>query len=176
MATSALKSAAAKVNWQAISTSFGLKQSAISDIHALRKRNDQARSRVAYLESQPTTVDFAYYKSVLKNQAVVEEIELAFKNFKVQTFDVKSHLDAIAQFEEKAVANAEKTAVKIDAELDNLQATLANIEQVRPMEQISVDDVVKAKPEIDAHVEKMLRKGQWEVKGYKETFGDLNIM
>lgn len=91
------------------------------------------------------------------------------------------------------VAKAKETEEKIDVELKELQATLANIEQSRPFEQLTVgtsvlfrdhelnpkvqlDDVAKAHPRIIETVETMLKKGKWTVPGYKEKFGDLNVM
>lgn len=53
--------------------------------------------------NQPTTVDFAHYRSVLKNQAIVDEAEKLLKEFKPITYDVSATLKAIETFEAKAV-------------------------------------------------------------------------
>lgn len=147
----------------------------------------------------------------MKNQAIVDEAEKILKEFKPVTYDVNTHVQAIETFEAKAVsflpcelekslngwiflqvAKAKETEEKIDVELKELQATLANIEQSRPFEQLTVrtsalipdsdqckfqlDDVAKAHPRIIDTVETMLKKGKWTVPGYKEKFGDLNVM
>jgi hypothetical protein len=41
---------------------------------------------------------------------------------------------------------------------------------------VQLDDVAKAHPRIIETVETMLKKGKWTVPGYKEKFGDLNVM
>lgn len=56
------------------------------------------------LASQPTTVDLAHYRSVLKNKAVVDEAEKLLKDFKPVTYDVTAHVKAIETFEAKAVS------------------------------------------------------------------------
>ena len=82
------------------------------------------------------------------------------------------------------VAKAKETTEKIDAELKDLQATLANIEEARPFEDLTVrirsrisfymakmcpcsqaEDVGKAHPRIVEAVETMVKKGKWTVPG-----------
>jgi hypothetical protein len=48
-------------------------------------------------------VDFAHYRSVLKNKAIVDEAEKLLKDFKPVTYDVNAHVNAIGTFEVKAV-------------------------------------------------------------------------
>lgn len=48
---------------------------------------------------------------------------------------------------------AQASADKIEAELKDLKATLKNIEDARPFDQLTVDDVVAARPEIRETVE-----------------------
>jgi len=69
---------------------------------------------------------------------------------------------------------AKATASKIETELADLKATLQNIEQARPFNQLSTDDVIKARPEIGRTVEEMVKKGKWSTPGYDATFGNLS--
>lgn len=48
-------------------------------------------------------MDFSHYRSVLKNQAIVDEAEKLLKEFKPETYDVNAHIKAIETFETKAV-------------------------------------------------------------------------
>ncbi|KAG5221830.1 subunit of the stator stalk of mitochondrial F1F0 ATP synthase [Salix suchowensis] len=130
----------------------------------------------------PTTVELTRYRSILKNTAIVDEAEKLLKDFKPVTYDVSAHVKAIETFEAKAVSRrvrvekAKETEAKIDIELKELQATLANIEEARPFEDLTVEDVGAAHPRIVEAVETMMKKGKWTVPGYKEKFGDLNMM
>ena len=90
------------------------------------------------LSEQPTTVDFAQYRGVLKNQAVVDEIEKRFSAFKPASYDLNRQLKAIEAFEVEAVRNAEATKQKVDLELKDLDKTLKNIETARPFEDLTV--------------------------------------
>jgi len=75
----------------------------ISALQVFRKRHADA-VRVNYVQAtQPTTIDFAHYRSVLKNQAIVDEVEKLLKGFKPVTYDVNAHIKAIETFEAKAV-------------------------------------------------------------------------
>lgn len=121
-----------------MTTSLGLRGQTVASLHAFKKRNEDARRKVQLLSEQPTTVDFSAYRSVLKNQAVIDEIEKRFKDFKPATYDVSRQLKAIDAFEVEAVKNAEATKQAVDLELKDLAATLKNIEEARPFEDLTV--------------------------------------
>ncbi|CEL57846.1 ATP synthase subunit d, mitochondrial OS=Aspergillus terreus (strain NIH 2624 / FGSC A1156) GN=atp7 PE=3 SV=1 [Rhizoctonia solani AG-1 IB] len=172
----ASKSLAAAIDWTRIYGSLGLGKETVASLQAFRKRHSEAQRVHSLYATQPTTVNLAHYRSVLKNQAVVDEAERILRDFKPVTYDVNEHVKAIEAFEAKAVAKAEETSVRIDEELGNLQKTLANIEEARPFEDLTVDDVAQARPEIVKTVETMMKKGKFSVPGYKEKFGDLSMV
>ncbi|KAI8352520.1 hypothetical protein BD560DRAFT_408882 [Blakeslea trispora] len=163
---------AAAINWAKLSVS--LPQETVASLQAFRKRNDEVKRVLAELKEQSTTVDFAQYRKVLKNQAIVEQAEKAVSGFKPVAYNLDAQLNAINQFETKAVAKAEKTVQQIEHELKDLHATLNNIEGSRPIEQLTVDDIIVAKPELTKNIEENLKKGQFSVPGYKEKFGDIS--
>lgn len=172
----ATKAAAAAVDFTRIYTTLGLGKETVAALQAFRKRHADAQRLHAQYTSQPTTVDFSYYRSALRNQAIIDEAEKLLQGFKPMTYDVGSHIKAVEAFETKAVASAKETAEKIDIELKELQATLANIEEARPFEDLTCDDIGKAHPRIVEAVETMVKNGKWTVPGYKEKFGDLSLM
>jgi len=157
-------------------SSLGLKGQTAASLQAFKKRNDDVRRKVQALAELPTTVDFAQYRQVLKNTAVVDEIEKRFAAFKPATYDVGRQLKAIEAFEVEAVRNAEATKEKVDLELKDLEKTLLNIEEARPFEDLTVDEVAAAEPSIDEKTAKLVSKGRWAVPGYKEKFGDLALL
>ncbi|KAI5983214.1 ATP synthase d subunit, partial [Pisolithus albus] len=106
--------------------------------------------------SQPMMVDFSHYRSV---QAIVDKVEKLFQDFKRVAYDVNTHIKA---FETKVVGGkAQEMAEKIDVEL---QTTLANIEEARPFDDLSCDDVGKAHPWIVEGVETTVKKGKWMLR------------
>lgn len=139
----------------------------MAGLQAFKKRNDDVRRKVQLLSEQPTTVDFAHYRSVLKNQAIVDEIEKRFNAFQPATYDLSRQLKAIEAFEVEAVKNAQATKEKVDLELKDLEKTLKNIEEARPFEDLTVDEVAAAEPSIDEKTSKLVSKGRWSVPGYK---------
>lgn len=54
------------------------------------------------------------------------------------TYDVGRQIKAIEAFETQAIKNAEETKEKVDVELLHLEATLKNIEEARPWEDLTV--------------------------------------
>ncbi|MCJ1335690.1 ATP synthase d subunit [Bachmanniomyces sp. S44760] len=170
------RSAALKIDWTKINNSLNLKGSTATALAAFKKRNDDAKRRVQILSSQPQEIDFAKYRSELKNQSVIDEIEGSVKGFKPATYDVSRQIRAIEAFEAQAVKNAEETKSVVDNELRDLEKTLGNIESARPFEDLTVDDVAAAKPEIDERTAQLVSKGRWSVPGYKEKFGNLSVL
>ena len=76
----------------------------VASLQVFRKRHADAQRIQSQLNAQPTTVDLAHYRSVLKNKAVVDEAEKLLKEFKPVTYDVSGHVKAIETFEAKAVS------------------------------------------------------------------------
>jgi len=132
------RSAALKIDWTKVTSSLGLRGQTATALQAFKKRNDDARRKVQLLSEQPQNIDFAHYRNVLKNQAVVDEIENHFKTFKPATYDVSRQIKAIDAFEAQAVQNAEQTKGKVEAEIVELKKTLENIETARPFEDLTV--------------------------------------
>lgn len=119
-------------------------------------------------------VDFAHYKKTLKNQDIVSQMEKTFTSFKPVDYDVAGQVKAIETFEGKAVKSAEDTTTKIESELKELNATLSNIKDARGFQELTLQDIAKARPQIPQAVDTMVEKGKWSVPGYKEKFGDLS--
>ncbi|PWN90734.1 hypothetical protein FA10DRAFT_229223 [Acaromyces ingoldii] len=163
--------AAANVNWSRIYQSLGLGKNSTATLQAFRKRAEDARRQLQTLKHERTDVDVAHYKSILKNQDVVNQAEKILKDFKPVTYDVSAQLKAIDAFEAKATEQAQASADKIEAELKDLKATLKNIEDARPFDQLTVDDVVAARPEIRETVEAMMKQGKFSTPQYTEKFG-----
>ncbi|KAF8932334.1 hypothetical protein EDD21DRAFT_363583 [Dissophora ornata] len=172
---SAIKAAAAHIDWPRLTTSLGLKTETVAALGAFRKRNEEARRVLTDLQEQKTAVDFAHYRKVLKNQAVVDELEKAHKAFKATTYDVQAQIKSIDAVEAKALDRAKSTAAKVEFELADLQATLKNIETSRPIDELTADDVLKSRPEIAEKVDALLAKGKWDTKGYNDKFGYVTL-
>ncbi|KAI9887912.1 MAG: ATP synthase d subunit [Watsoniomyces obsoletus] len=170
------RSAALKIDWARLGPSLGLKGTTASALSSFKKRNDDARRKVQILSEMPQEINFAHYRSILKDQSAVDEIETYFKSFKPVTYDVNRQIRAIEAFEAQAVKNAEVTKGKVELELVDLEKTLENIREARPLEDLTVDDVAAIEPEIDRRTEALVSKGRWMVPGYKEKFGDLSLL
>lgn len=75
----------------------------IASLQAFRKRHGDAQRLHNQYASQPTTVDFAQYRSILKNKAIVDEAEKLLESFKPAEYDTEAQIKAIEAFEVKAV-------------------------------------------------------------------------
>ncbi|ETI27927.1 hypothetical protein G647_00376 [Cladophialophora carrionii CBS 160.54] len=168
--------AASKLDWSKVGTQLGLRGSTATSLANFKKRHDDARRRMQVLSEQPTSVDFGHYRSVLKNTAVIDEIEQYFKSFQPKTYDVNKQIKAIEAFEQVAVKNAEETKDKVAVELRSLEKALNDIEGARPWEETTVDEIASAAPEIDEYTARLVKKGRWMPPGYQENFPNLSVL
>lgn len=132
------RSAALKLDWTKLGTQLGLKGQTAAALQSFKKRNDDARRKVTVLSEQSQTVDFSAYRSLLKNQSVIDDIEKQFNAYKPQTYDVNRQIKAIEAFEAQALKSAEETKSVVDKELSDLNKTLKNIEDARPFADLTV--------------------------------------
>jgi F-type H+-transporting ATPase subunit d len=161
------RTAATKLDWSRVGTQLGLRGSTAAALSNFKKRNDDARRRLQVLQDQPTTIDFSYYRSILKNTAVIDEIESYYKSFQPKTYDVGKQIKAIEAFEQVAVKNAEETREKVAVELRSLEKALGDIEGARAWEETTVDEIAAAAPEIDEYTARLVKKGRWMPPGYQ---------
>lgn len=71
---------------------------------------------------------------------------------------------------------ARETADRVNSELSELQVTLTNISTARPVDQLTVEDVIQARPELPEVLDKRVQEGKWSVPGYYEKFGKNSFM
>ncbi|ADV19439.1 F-type H+-transporting ATPase subunit D [Cryptococcus gattii Ru294] len=172
----ATKSAASVVDWSKIYTGLGLDKQTLTSLQSFRARHSAALNKNSALKATTPSIDLSHYKSVLKDQQAVQLAEKVLGDFKPVDYDVSKWNGVVEAFEGKAIAAAKETVSKISTEEASLQATLSNIKDARPFEDLTVDEVAKARPEIAKAVETMVKKGKWSVPGYREKFGDLSLM
>lgn len=156
-----------KLDWTKVGSQLGLRGSTATSLANFKKRNDDARRRVQILQDQPATVDFGHYRSILKNSAVIDEIEQYYKSFQPKTYDVSKQIKAIESFEQVAIKNAEETKSKVEVELRSLEKALADIEGARPWDETTVDEIAKAEPEVDEYTARLVKGGKWMPPGYQ---------
>ncbi|KAI5951385.1 ATP7 [Candida jiufengensis] len=167
--------AAKKVNFAGLIKSLGLTGETAASLTAFKKRYDEAKKNYIDLSSQPTEVDFNHYRSILKNTKVIDEVEKAVQGFKPISVDLSKNLKNIDIFEQKAVENAQLTEKSVSKEIAELKATLKDIESSRPFDQLTVDDVAAARPDLDEKVTYMVKRGKWNVPN-SDAFPNLSVM
>ncbi|KAJ3321283.1 ATP synthase d subunit [Boothiomyces sp. JEL0866] len=160
-----------QINWLALANK--LKPETIAQVNAFRARHLALVKQVQDLKESPA-ISFDNYK-ILKNQKVLTEAKKSLETFKPATLDLNAQLSIIEKEKVAAIAQAKQTEAKIKEELVELNELLVNIENARPIDQMTIDDVATAYPALDATVEKMAKRGQWRVPGYYEKFGEFSV-
>ncbi|KAJ1730882.1 ATP synthase d subunit [Coemansia biformis] len=161
------------INWPVVSSVLSKHTEITKSLGAFRKSYEEAERQLTQLKEADRPIDFEHYRHALKNTEIVDRLEKIAKAQKVTKVDLAEQLKAIAAFEAKAVASAELYVKETEANLADLSDTVRNIEQARPITQLTVDDVVKAKPEVVQHTEELIKQGRFTVDGYDEKFPSL---
>lgn len=99
-------------------------------------------NRNAALKSTTPEIDMSHYKSLLKDQSAIQNAEKVLKEFKAVDYDVSKFNSAVDAFKGKAVEAAKATLTKIESEESSLKDTLANIQEARPFEDLTVSFLV----------------------------------
>ncbi|KAI9474958.1 ATP synthase d subunit [Coemansia sp. RSA 990] len=164
------------INWPVINSVLSKHTEITKSLGSFRKGYEEAERQLTQLKEADRPVDFEHYRRVLKNTDIVDKLEKIAKSQQIAKVDLQSQLQTIAAFEAKAVASAELYVKETQANLADLSETIKNIEEARPITQLTVEDVVKAKPEVVQKTEEMVRKGKFTVDGYDEKFPSLSLM
>jgi F-type H+-transporting ATPase subunit d len=125
-------------DWAKIYTGLGLGKETTSALQAFRARHSSAVNKNAALKASATEIDLDRYRAVLKDQSAVQNAEKILRDFKPVDYDVSKWDQAVDKFQGKAVAAAKETVEKIGAEEKSLKETLANIQEARPFEDLTV--------------------------------------
>lgn len=168
-------SAVHRINWTALTAK--LKPEVAAGLNAFRRRHAELQQNVASLkeEIQNNPIEFNDYRSVLKNQGVVSEAEKVYKSFKPTTYNLSEQNKLIEKQQAVAVERAKKTAAIVKTELTDLKKLLKDIETARPVDQLTVDDVATAFPQLDETVANMVKRHQWDTPHFREKFGELQL-
>lgn len=164
------------INWPVISSVLSKHTEVTKSLGSFRKGYEEAERQLSQLKEADRPIDFEHYRRILKNKDIVDKLEKAAKTQKIVKVDLADQLKTISAFETKAVASAELYVKETEANLADLSETVKNIDQARPVTQLTVDDVVKAKPEVVKKTEEMVKQGKFTVDGYDEKFPSLSLL
>ncbi|KAI8871866.1 mitochondrial ATP synthase [Ramicandelaber brevisporus] len=168
--------AAQRIDWLKLTTSKHFSRDTLTQLSAFRKRFDEVQRQLQTLESTKTAIDFDGYRKVLSNKKVVDEVEAATKAFKPTEYDVAGRLKVVSAFEQTATEQTTTKVAEIKNSLKDLEEAIANIETARPVHQITAEDVIKANPKILEATQEAINKGDWNVPGYTEKFGNMSAV
>ncbi|PVU99606.1 hypothetical protein BB559_000564 [Furculomyces boomerangus] len=164
------------IDWPRVSAVLARKPEVVKSLSAFNKKFQEVDRELVLLKEQKLDLDFDHYRKVLKNKKIVDDMELKFKSYEIKKLDTKEHLKIIGEFESSATASATGYASELETKLSGLFETVGNIENARPVNQVTTDDIVTARPETIAEVEDMVRKGEYTVPGYDTKFPDLSVV
>ncbi|PVV04139.1 hypothetical protein BB560_001367 [Smittium megazygosporum] len=163
------------INWPTISAALSKRSDVVKSIGVFNKKYQELDRELSALREQKLDIDFSHYSSVLKNTAVVDEMKAKLASFKITKIDTSKSNEILSKLEAAAVASATEYSTELGTRLSGLIETVKNIEETRPVIDLTVEDVVKAAPEALTEVQEMMKEGEFIVKGYDNKFPDLSL-
>ncbi|KXS19870.1 hypothetical protein M427DRAFT_432265 [Gonapodya prolifera JEL478] len=157
-----------RIDWTTLTSN--LRPDTVAALSSFRRRHGDLAAQISDLRAQLKPVDFAGFRQALQNTKVVDEAEKAIKGFVPAKYDVSEQIKLIDVQEAKTLALAERTAAKVEVEVKELGELLKSIETARPVDELTVEDVVAAKPELKGKAMKMLERQQYGLPAYLEKF------
>ena len=115
------------------------------------------------LESLPTTkpaIDFAYYNSVISNRDIVDSYKKEYENLDISKPE-NTALPELMKKEQELKAGAEKAKAEMQNIISDLEAQLDAIHAERPIEELTVKEVLQAHPEWKKEVDDNLKNDRW---------------
>ncbi|KAJ1499107.1 ATP synthase d subunit [Coelomomyces lativittatus] len=159
-----------------LAAALKLKQETTQALNAFRKRHEELLRMVGELQESRQSIDFQSYRSILKNQKIVDEAESVFKNYVPSAFPLEAQFKVIQAFQTISLEKAAETERQLQEQLKDLNETLKNIKEARPVEELSMEDIVQAVPSIDATVTQRSKNHDWIHKDFEKKFGDFSLL
>ncbi|KAJ1499586.1 ATP synthase d subunit [Coelomomyces lativittatus] len=82
-----------------LAAALKLKQETTQALNAFRKRHEELLRMVGELQESRQSIDFQSYRSILKNQKIVDEAESVFKNYVPSAFPLEAQFKVIQAFQ-----------------------------------------------------------------------------
>ncbi|OLY83120.1 ATP synthase subunit d, mitochondrial [Smittium mucronatum] len=164
------------VDWPKVSSVLSKRPEITKSLMSLNKKYQDVDRELSALREQKLDIDFNHYRGILKNKQIVTEMESKLKNYKITSLDTAPALALLAEFEKNATASATEYASELTVKLSGLKETVDNINNARPVEDMTTADVVEARPETLTEVQEMVSKGEYDVPGYDAKFPNISLV
>ncbi|CAI5740648.1 unnamed protein product [Hyaloperonospora brassicae] len=164
----------AAIEWSAIAQKLSDPR-ARAALDSLRDVHGQLAAEARAYVREPEAIDFAYYRSVIKNKALVDAMESNYKTIAFPTI-TPEELDAAAQSTElpdELRLNEQETVDELfgqlnekvadsKARIEELKELIGLMEETRTTLTTSMDEVTAMYPEVEEEIDTEIANLEWE--------------
>ena len=130
-----------------------------------RAYHEDLRRQISEIKQGMPKVDFGVYRQTLPKlmSKIVDEAESQFKAYKPPKIDVKSSINELEQERDLKIRLSQEFIINLESKVDKFKSQLNKLENSKPVDELTVEDVYEMHPEFREQVYEAIRNDHWAV-------------
>eukprot|EP00121_Abeoforma_whisleri_P007659 Awhi_evm1s6998 len=130
-----------------------------AELSALRSKHSSLKETLNSLPEKPVAIDFASYSGKI-NPAVISATQKSYQSL-VYPRTPDTFSSELAALKKKQLEVAEAEIKAADVEIARLNGELAKIHARKPLEELTIEDVLADKPEWEREINDDIKNHRW---------------
>lgn len=132
-----------------------------------RSHHEDLRRQIQEQKQSIPKLDFGLYRQSLPKELwkIVDEAENQFKAYKIPKIDVNSSIKELEAERELKTKLSQEFIINLECKVEKLKEQLKKLENSKPVDEITVEDVYEMHPELREQVHEAIRNDHWAVGG-----------
>eukprot|EP00052_Salpingoeca_macrocollata_P013769 m.107553 g.107553 ORF g.107553 m.107553 type:complete len:158 (-) comp19050_c3_seq2:32-505(-) len=145
-------------DWAALSARLPL--SSRGELAALRTQYTALRTNLEKYPEEVKPIDWNHYKTVIKSPGLVDEMQKAYESIKIE-YPPDNFSKLISENEKETKTKVEGLLKDIESQIAGLKAQLAAVQAEKPVEDTTVAEVLREKPEWSKEIDQEIKENKW---------------
>ena len=130
-----------------------------------RAHHEDLRRQISEIKQSMPKLDFGVYRQTLpKGMAkIVDDAESQLKAYKPPKIDVNSSIKELEQERDLKIQMSQEFIINLESRVDKLKSQLNKLENSKPVDEITVEDVYEIHPELREQIHDAIRNDHWAV-------------
>lgn len=136
-----------------------------------RAHHEDLRRQISEIKQSMPKLDFGVYRQTLPKEMakIVDESENQFKSYKPPKIDVNSSIKELEQERDLKIKMSQEFIINLESRVDQLKSQLHKLENAKPVDEITVEDVYEMHPELREQVHEAIKNDHWAVSDETST-------
>ncbi|EGD83065.1 hypothetical protein PTSG_03703 [Salpingoeca rosetta] len=131
------------------------------EVNLIQEKYTNVKAGLARVPEQPPAVDWEKYNNLITYPNYVKDLRKQYESLKF-TYPEDSSSATIAADEKAAIARSKEVAKAAEQKIAELEQQLAALKAEKPLDQVTVDEVLATKPEWKRRFQDEIEAGKWD--------------